>query len=165
MPQDATHTLGPLDAPLTVVEYGDLECPFCRDAAPVLRELVAGSEGRVRLEWRHFPLFEVHPYALTAALAAEAAGAHGQFWPMQELLLARQDRLTDADLRAYAAELGIDPDEVVGDRAQQHADAVESDYLGGVAAGVRGTPTLLVGGARYRGPVEVDALRAALGLV
>ncbi|WP_258726344.1 DsbA family protein [Cellulomonas sp. NS3] len=164
MSDDARHVLGSLDAPVTVVEYGDLECPYCRNAAPVLRELVEGSGGQVRLVWRHFPLFEVHPHALTAALAAEAAGAHGLFWPMQELLFARQDRLTDADLRVYAAELGIDPDEVAGDRAQVHADAVEADYLGGVAGGVRGTPTLLVDGVRYRGPIEVRALRAALGV-
>lgn len=156
--------LGPLDAPVTVVEYGDLECPYCRDAAPVLRALVEGAGVQVRLVWHHFPLFEVHPYALTAALAAEAAGVHGRFWPMQELLLARQDRLTDADLRAYAVELGIDPDEVAGERAQVHADAVERDYLRGVEAGVRGTPTLLVDGVRYRGPIELGALRTALGV-
>lgn len=164
MPDAPRHVLGPLDAPVTIVEYGDLECPYCRDAAPVLRDLVDGADGQVRLVWRHFPLFEVHPYALTAALAAEAAGAHGLFWPMQQLLLARQDRLTDADLRAYAVELGIDPEEVAGERAQVHADAVERDYLGGVEAGVRGTPTLLVDGVRYRGPVEVGALRVALGV-
>ncbi|MBB2922828.1 DsbA family protein [Cellulomonas cellasea] len=164
MPQDARNVLGPLDAPVTVVEYGDLECPYCRAAAPVLRELVEGSGGQVRLVWRHFPLFEVHPHALTAALAAEAAGAHGLFWPMQELLFSRQDRLTDADLRAYAAELGLDPDEVAGERAQVHADAVERDYLEGVAAGIRGTPTLLFGGVRYRGPIELDAMRVALGV-
>lgn len=164
MSDDARHVLGPLGAPRTVVEYGDLECPYCRDAAPVLRELVDGADGQVRLVWRHFPLFEVHPHALTAALAAEAAAAHGLFWPMQELVFARQSRLSDMDLRGYATELGIDPDEVVGERAQVHADAVEGDYLAGVAAGVRGTPTLLVDGVRYRGPIEVGALRVALGI-
>lgn len=156
--------LGPLDAPVTVVEYGDLECPYCRDAAPVLRALVEGSGGRVRLVWRHYPLFEVHPHALTAALAAEAAAVHGKFWEMQALLLDHQDALRDEDLRGYAVELGIDPDEVTGERAQVHGDAVEADYLEGVASGVRGTPTLLFGGVRYRGPIELHALQVALGV-
>jgi len=110
--------------------------------------------------WRHFPLFEVHPYALTAALAAEAAGAHGQFWPMHDVLLEHQDRLTDADLRRYARDLGLDPSEVAGDRAQAYGAAVQADYAEGVALGVRGTPTLFVAGERYRGEVEPDRLAA-----
>ena len=95
MADDARHVLGRLDAPVTVVEHGDLECPYCRAAAPVLRALVERSDGRVRLVWKHFPLFEVHPHALTAALAAEAAGAHGLFWEMHDLLFAHQDHLAD----------------------------------------------------------------------
>src|SRR4051794_41893782 len=77
------HAYGRPDAPVTVLEYGDLECPYCRAAAPVLRELVDGAEGRVRLVWRHFPLFEVHPHALTAALAVEAAAGPGRFWELR----------------------------------------------------------------------------------
>ena len=156
------HVYGAPDAPVTIVEHGDLECPYCKRAAPVLRELVDTSDGRVRLVWRHFPLFEVHPYALTAALAAEAAGAVGQFWPMHDRLLVHQDRLTDADLRAHATALGIDPTTVAGTGAQRFASAVQDDYEAGVAAGVRGTPTLFVSDERYRGPVTLEGLRAAV---
>ena len=101
------HVRGAPDAPVTVVEYGDYECPYCAAAAPVLRQLVDGSGGRVRLVFRNFPLAEPHPYALTAALAAEAADAQGAFWPMHDLLFERQDRLTDVALRAYADSLGL----------------------------------------------------------
>ncbi|MBT0994524.1 DsbA family protein [Cellulomonas sp. DKR-3] len=153
------HVYGAADAPVTVVEFGDLECPHCRAAAPVLRELVDTSAGRVRLVWRHFPLFEVHPHALTAALAAEAFAAHGRFWDLHDAAFAHQDRLGDPDLRRYAAEAGIDPDDVVGDRAQRWATAVEADYLAGLAAHVAGTPTLLVDDEPYTGPVTLTALR------
>lgn len=159
------HVLGDPDAPVTVVEYGDLECPYCRDAEPVLRRLVEESEGRVRLVWRHFPLFQVHPHALAAALAAEAAGAHGQFWEMQRLLFSRQDALTDDDLAAYARELGIEPEEVVGAPADRYARAVQADYEGGIELDVPGTPTVLVDGVRYRGRLELEALRAVVDAV
>lgn len=156
------HVYGNPHAPVTVVEFGDLECPYCRAAAPVLRALVDSSGGAVRLVWRHFPLFEVHPHALTAALAAESAGAHGLFWAMHDRLFARQDRLTDPDLRAHAAALGIDPDEAAGDGAQRYAPAVESDYLAGLAVGVRATPTLVIGERRLQGAVDLRTLRAAV---
>lgn len=165
MTGEPPHVLGDPDAPVTVVEFGDLECPYCAEAAPVLRRLVEESDGRVRLVWRHFPLFQVHPHALAAALAAEAAGAHGLFWPMQELLLARQDRLTEADLRAYATELGLDPDDVVGDRAQQWAPRVQADYAEGLAHDVHGTPVVFVDGVRQRGRPTLDGLRAVVDAV
>jgi protein-disulfide isomerase len=158
-PDPQRHAYGAADAPVTVVEFGDLECPHCRAAAPVLRELVDSSGGRVRLVWRHFPLFEVHPHALTAALAAEAFAAHGRFWDLHDAAFAHQDRLADPDLRRYAAQAGLDPDEVVGDAAQRWAPAVEADYLAGLAAHVAGTPTLLIDGNRYEGPLTLDALR------
>lgn len=159
------HVLGDPAAPVTVVEYGDLECPYCRAAAPVLRRLVEESDGRVRLVWRHFPLFQVHPHALAAALAAEAAGAHGRFWQMQRLLLAHQDALTDADLAAYAHELDLDPDEVAGAAADRYARAVQADYEGGIDLDVPGTPTLFVDGVRYRGRLELEALRQVVDAV
>jgi protein-disulfide isomerase len=161
MPTDRL-VLGDPAAPVTVTEFGDLECPYCRSAAPVLRELVEESAGRVRLVWHHFPLFQVHPHALIAALAAEAAAEQGRFWEMQEALFAQQDRLAEPDLRAVGARLGLDPDVVAGPGAQRFADLVEADYLGGLELGIRGTPTLLVQGERYRGPVELPALRAAV---
>ncbi len=158
---DDRLVLGDPAAPVTVTEFGDLECPFCRSAAPALRRLVEESAGRVRLVWRHFPLFQVHPHALIAALAAEAAAEQGRFWEMQELLFAQQDRLAEPDLRAAGARLGLDPAAVAGPGAQRYADVVEADYVAGLGLGVRGTPTLFVGGEQYRGPLELDALRAA----
>ncbi len=130
VPAPDDHVLGDPVAPVTVVEYGDYECPYCAAAAPVLRQLVEESDGQVRLVFRNFPLADRHPYALTAALAAEAAGAQGAFWPMHDLLFARQDRLDDASLRAYAEELGLDGDRVVGEAAQPFADKVESGLRG-----------------------------------
>jgi protein-disulfide isomerase len=165
VPAPGDHVFGDPDAPVTVLEYGDFECPYCAAAAPVLRELVEESGGQVRLVFRNFPLADVHPYALTAALAAEAAGAQGAFWPMHDRLFSRQDRLDDAALRAYADELGIDADRVVGEAAQPFGDKVEADFAAAVAAGVGGTPTLFIDGQRYAGRVELAALRRAVGMV
>lgn len=159
------HVYGRPDAPVTVLEFGDLECPYCRATAPVLRELVDTSDGRVRLVWRHFPLFEVHPYALAAALAAEAAGAHGKFWEMHDELLSHQDRLSDRDLRAAAQALGLDPDEVAGDGAQGYAPGISDDYTAGIELGVRGTPTLFVDGVRFHGKPTLERLREAVAVV
>ncbi|MFC8192987.1 DsbA family protein [Cellulomonas sp. NPDC057328] len=154
--------LGDPSAPVTVVEFGDLECPYCRAAAPVLRRLVEESDGRVRLVWRHFPLFQVHPHALAAALAAEAAGAQGRFWELHDRLFADQEHLTDDDLRAHAVALGLDPEDLVGERAERHADAVRADYADGLALEVPGTPTVFVDGVRFRGRIELEALRAVV---
>jgi protein-disulfide isomerase len=159
----ADHVRGREDAPVTVVEYGDYECPYCAAAAPVLRRLVDESDGRVRLVFRNFPVADRHPYALTAALAAEAAGAQGAFWPMHDLLFERQERLTDAALRGYAESLGLDGDRVVGEPAQAFGDRVEADFADGLAAGVEGTPTLFIDGRRYTGRMEFGALRRAAG--
>jgi protein-disulfide isomerase len=164
VPAPDDHVFGSADAPVTVLEYGDFECPYCAAAFPVLRDLVEESGGQVRLVWRNFPIADSHPYALTAALAAEAAGAQGAFWPMHDLLLSRQDRLDDVALSAYAAELGIDGDRVVGDAAQPFGDKVEKDFAAAVEAGVAGTPTLFIDGERYTGRVELAALRRAIGM-
>ena len=154
------HVYGDPEAPITVVEYGDLQCPYCAAAAPVLRSLVDHSDGRVRLVFRHFPLFETHRFALTAALAAEAAGPH--FWQMHDVLLAHQDHLTDADLAGYAAQVGAG--DVVGEAAEAFRPAIDADYLSGGELGVRGTPTLFIDDALYTGQVELEPLRASLGL-
>jgi protein-disulfide isomerase len=162
---DATeHVLGNPDAPVTVIEYGDFECPYCAAAAPVLRQLVEESDDRVRLVFRHFPLAENHPHALTAALAAEAAGAQGAFWPMHDLLFARQDRLSDVALRAYADELGLDGSRVVGEAAQEFAAKVAADFEQGLEDEVAGTPTVIVDGELFSGRVELTALRRAVRL-
>ncbi|WP_090800848.1 DsbA family protein [Asanoa ishikariensis] len=157
------HVYGDPGAAITVIEYGDFECPYCGAAFPVLRKLIDGSDGRVRLVFRHFPVFSKHPYALTAALAAEASGEH--FWPMHDQLFKHQARLTDPDLAAYAAEAGVDdPESVVGEAAQRFRPAIERDYAAAVSDSVRGTPTLFVDGRLYTGRVELSALRSTLGL-
>jgi protein-disulfide isomerase len=164
VPDVADHVLGNPDAPVTLLEYGDYQCPYCAAAAPVLRRVVEESDGRVRLVFRNFPLPSVHPFALTAALAVEAAGAEGVFWPMHELVFSRQERLDDAALSAYAEELGLDGSRVVGDAAQVFGDKVEADFAAGLEAGVGGTPTVFVDGRLYAGRVEDGALRRAIGM-
>jgi predicted DsbA family dithiol-disulfide isomerase len=113
--------------------------------------------------FRNFPLADRHPFALTAALAVEAAGAQGAFWPMHELVFARQDRLDDAALRAYAEELGLDGSRVVGEAAQGFGDKVEADFAAGLDVGVGGTPTVFIDGRLWSGRVEAGALRRAIG--
>ncbi|WP_127781819.1 thioredoxin domain-containing protein [Rhodococcus sp. X156] len=152
------HVYGNVTAPITVVEYGDFECPYCGAAAPVLRELVDTSDGAVRLVFRHFPLFEVHPFALTAALAAEASGEH--FWQLHALLFTHQDHLRDPDLQSLADKVGAGP--VTGEAAQAFQPAVQADYAAGIADGARGTPTLFINGRIYTGRTELRALQAAL---
>jgi len=159
------HVRGSLDAPITLLEYGDYECPYCAAAAPVLDELVAGSDGTVRLIFRNFPLHAMHPYALTAALAAEAAAAQGGFWPMHDLLFAQQARLTDWDLAKYAKKLGLDASKVTGDAAQPYGDKVEADFEAGLRAGVRGTPSVFINGQLYEGRFDLTGLRRAIGLI
>jgi len=158
-PTEVDHVRGDPGAPVVLLEYGDYQCPYCAAAAPVLRELVDTSGGAVRLVFRNFPLVELHPYALTAALAVEAAAAQGAFWDMHELVFGRQDRLTDAHLAAYAEQLGLDGDLVVGDPAQRHADKIEEDYLSGQELGVEGTPWLFVNGRHYTGRMNLTELR------
>jgi protein-disulfide isomerase len=156
------HVRGALDAPVTLIEYGDFECPYCAAAKPVLEEVVAGSNGGVRLIFRNFPLFELHPYALTAALAAEAAGAQGAFWRMHDVLFAHQTRLSDWDLAKYATKLGLDGSAVIGDAAQPYGDKVEADFALAVAAGVQGTPTVFINDRLYEGRFDVAGLRRAV---
>jgi protein-disulfide isomerase len=162
-PTMVEHVLGDSLATMTVLEYGDYECPYCAAAAPVLRQMVDQSEGRVRMVYRNFPLFEVHPHALTAALAAESTTASGKFWNMHYLLFEQQARLSDFDLRKYALHVGADPDLAAGEPAQRFAGKVQADYAAGLAAGVAGTPTLFINGEPYLGRVELGALQRATG--
>jgi Na+/H+ antiporter NhaA len=156
------HVRGPANAPVTIVEYGDFECPYCGLAEPVTRELLAGS-GDVRYAWRHLPLSDVHPHAQLAAEATEAAAKQGAFWPMHDLLLEHQDALTDPDLIRYAADLGLDTERFAED-LRNHADAariaedVDSADLGGVS----GTPTFFINGKRHHGAYDIDTLTVAV---
>ena len=157
------HLRGPPDAVLTLVQYGDYECPYCRSTAPVIRRLMERFDGRLRFVPRHFPLPDVHPYAALAAEAAEAAGAQGRFWEMHELMYERQDHLQLPDLIRYAGELGLDLAAFEEDLlASRFADRIASDVEGGESAGVAGTPTFFVNDRRFAGAYDLESLERAL---
>lgn len=159
---DRDHTRGPTDAPVTLVEYGDLECPYCGQAEPVVRELLADF-GDLRYVWRHLPLSEVHPNARLAAEATEAAARQGAFWEMHDLLFAHQDALGKRDLVRYAEELGLDVDRFIDDlRKHVGAARVESDISSADLSGVSGTPTFFVNGRRHHGAFDIESLSAAV---
>jgi protein-disulfide isomerase len=148
VPVSATdHALGPEHAPVVVVEYGDFECPTCKQAAPTVQMLLARFANRVRIVFRHFPLEEAHPHALAAAEAAESAGEQGKFWEMHDLLFANQDRLGAKQLHSYAERLGLDmarftaemDDHVFTQRVREHQE-------GGRRSHLRGTPGFFVNG-------------------
>ena len=141
----ADHILGPSHAPVAVVEYGDFECPNCKQAAPAVKLLLTRFAGRVRFAYRHFPLEGVHPHALHAALAAEAAGAQGKFWPMHDLLFDNQAHLELRDLRRYAERLELDMARYDADMVdERHPQRVREHIQSGERSGVRGTPGFFV---------------------
>lgn len=145
--QTADHVIGASHPPVTIVEYGDFECPNCKQAAPAVKLLLERFAGRTRAVYRHFPLEEVHPHALAAAQAAECAGGQGKFWEMHDLLFANQDRLKINQLHSYAERLQLDmaryaaemDDQVYLQRVREHMD-------GAHRSGVRGTPAFFVNG-------------------
>jgi predicted DsbA family dithiol-disulfide isomerase len=148
---------------VTLVKYGDYECPYCGELHPMLEELRERVGERVRLVFRHFPLDSVHPRARRAAMSAEAAASQGRFWEMHDLLYANQAELGDEDLVRYATELGLDPGRFEEDLGNDdHAWRIEEDRLGGERAGVGGTPALFVNGIRYSGSMDLDGLVAAV---
>jgi Na+/H+ antiporter NhaA len=159
---DRDHLRGPAEAPVTVVEYGDFECPYCGRAEPVVRELLADF-GDVRYVWRHLPLSDVHPNAELAAEVSEAAAAQGAFWEMHDLLLDHQGELRPRDLHAYAQQLELDP-ERFRDDLQRHAQAprIEEDVDSADISGVTGTPTFFVNERRHDGAYDIETLSAAV---
>ena len=159
---DRDHIRGPLDAPVTLVEYGDFECPYCGRAESVIRELLRDF-GDLRYVWRHLPLNDVHPHTQLAAEAAEAAAEQGAFWEMYELLLTHQDALTEADLVAYAEELGLDIERFAAD-LERHSGAarIAEDVDGADLSSVSGTPTFFINGRRHYGAYDVDTLSRAV---
>jgi Na+/H+ antiporter NhaA len=155
---DRDHIRGPLDAPVTLVEYGDMECPYCGQAEPVIRELLADF-GDVRYVWRHLPLNDVHPMAQQAAEAAEAAAEQGAFWEMHDLLMRHQDALRLPDLVGYARELGLDLERFEEDVRKHSGRArIAEDVDGADLSGVSGTPTFFVNGRRHYGAYDIDTL-------
>jgi protein-disulfide isomerase len=173
-PDDRELALAPLDenadhvrgSPVghLIIEYGDYECPYSRQAFHAIEVVEQRLSGNIRFAFRHFPLTSIHPHALAAAAAAEAAARQGRFWDMHELLFHRQKALEDGDLRRYAAQLGLDVAAFDRDRASREvADRIRRDVDGGLASGqVMGTPTLFIDGVVHRGGYDPPALLAAL---
>jgi Na+/H+ antiporter NhaA len=156
------HLRGPHEAPVTVVEYGDFECPYCGKAEPVIRELLADFVD-VRYVWRHLPLSDVHPRAELAAEAAEAAAAQGAFWEMHDLLLDHQGDLRPRDLHAYAEQLDLDLERYREDLSEHaHAPHIEEDVDSADISGVTGTPTFFVNERRHDGAYDIETLSAAV---
>ena len=159
---DRDHVRGPESALVTLVEYGDLECPYCNQAEPVVRELLTDF-GDLRYVWRHLPLDDVHPHARLAAEATEAADAQGAFWEMHDLLFEHQDALRKSDLVRYAEQLGLDVERFTADlRERRFADRVSSDVDGADLSGVSGTPTFFINGRRHHGAFDIATLSAAV---
>ena len=157
------HIRGPDDAPVTLVEYGDFECPYCGQAEPVIRELLASFGDDVRYVWRHLPLNDVHSTAQLAAEAVEAASAQGKFWEMYDAFLAHQDDLTPQGISRIADELGLDLDRFWQEvRRHEHAARVAEDVASADASGVSGTPTFFINGRRHQGAYDIDTLTAAV---
>jgi protein-disulfide isomerase len=160
---DRDHIQGPANAAVTLVEYGDYECPYCGAAYPIVKELQARMGDRLKFVFRNFPITTSHPHAEQAAEAAEAAAAQGRFWEMHDLLYENQRRLRDQDLHVYAEQLGLDVEQFDKDLAEHvHASRVREDFMSGVRSGVNGTPSFYVNGARHDDSYDLETLLAAL---
>jgi Na+/H+ antiporter NhaA len=157
------HGRGPEDAPVTLLEYGDYECPYCGQAEVVIRDLLESFGDDVRYVWRHLPLNDVHPNAQMAAEAAEAAAAQDAFWGMHDKLLEHQDELSPPDLTRYAEELDLDVERFWDDlRERVHAPRIAEDVGSADASGVAGTPTFFINGKRHHGAYDIDTLTATV---
>jgi protein-disulfide isomerase len=161
--EDRDHIQGPADAPVTLVQYGDYQCPYCGAAYPIIKEVQARMGDRLRFVFRNFPITTAHPQAERAAEAAEAAATQGKFWPMHDLLYENQRDLRDQALRVYAGQLGLDVDLFDKELAEHvHADRVHEDFMSGVRSGVNGTPTFYINGLRHDDSYETEVLLDAL---
>jgi Na+/H+ antiporter NhaA len=159
---DRDHYRGPAEAPVTLVEYGDFECPYCGQAEPVVRALLRDF-GDLRYVWRHLPLTDVHPRALIAAEASEAAAAQGKFWEMHDLLFEHQDELKPSDLIRYAGDIDLDVEQFAEElRTHLYRDRVLADVEGADVSGATGTPTFFVNGQRHQGAFDLDTLTRAV---
>ncbi len=157
------HIRGRMDALMTLVEYGDYECPACGAAYPLTEALVEEFGDDLRFVFRHFPLANIHPHAEHAAEAAEAAGAQRRYWEMHDVLFRNQDALEDEDLVRYAASLGLTLQRFIDEvRNEKFLPKVRDDFRSGVRSGVNGTPTFFVNDIRYDGPRDVQLMATAL---
>jgi protein-disulfide isomerase len=157
------HQQGPETAPVTLVEYGDYECPYCGEAYPIVKEIQRRLGDRLRFVFRNFPLTQSHPHAEHAAEAAEAAAGQEKFWEMHDYLFEHQQALDDAHLVQYAVALHLDQETFVREMtAHVYANRVREDFLSGVRSGVNGTPTFFINGVRHDDPYELETLLAAI---
>ena len=153
------HHFGPLDAPIVIVEYADMECPHCKDVQPILVDLMERMGDRICLVFRHFPIQNQHSHAQKAAEAVEAAAAQGKFGPMVRALFRQQDKLEFADLLKHAEAVGLDVDRFQRELEEgKYADRVREDFKSGVRSGVNGTPTFFINGTRYDGAWDLESL-------
>ena len=157
------HVRGAPRALVTLVEYGDFECPYCGEAYPIVQELERRIGERLKIVWRNFPLANAHPHATEAARAAESASEQERFWEMHDQLFENQDRLERRDLEGYAKEIGLDRGQFTADLdSRAIADRVRGHFRSGVQSGVNGTPTFFINGRRHEGGYSVKELLAAI---
>jgi protein-disulfide isomerase len=157
------HHQGPATATVTLVQYGDYECPYTRQSTTVVKAIQNQLGDQLRFVFRNFPLIEIHPHALNAALAAEAAAAQGKFWEMHDYIFHHQHTLEDADLTRFAEAVGLDMEQYAHDMMQQsYLPRIEEDVESGERSGVQGTPTFFINGILYRGSWEQHTLLTAL---
>ena len=160
---DKDHSQGNPDAPVTLVEYGDYECPHCAAAHPMIQQLQADFGDKLRFVFRNFPMSRLHRHAEAAAQTAEFAASHGKFWPMHDLLLENQPRLSHSVFADLAESLGLDTIELASAlRDYTFERRVHVDFTGGVRSGVNGTPTFFLNGERYDGVKDYQSLAAAI---
>jgi protein-disulfide isomerase len=157
------HVQGPTDARVTLLQYGDYQCPYTRLSRHSIHTLQREYADRLRFVFRHFPLEAIHPHARGAATADEAAEAQGHFWTMHEYLFEHQNALADRDLHNYATNLGLEPDRFEHDRTSTDVNSrIDRDVASGELSDVQGTPTFYVNGVRHDGTFDVDVLRPAI---
>lgn len=158
--RDNTH--GSPTAPVTMVEYGDYECPACGQVYPIIKAVQRAMGDDLRFAFRDFPLSEMHPHAEHAAEVAGEAAVGGLFWPMHDTLYENQDALDDESLVSYGEQLGLDRQKLLSALRGSHAHRIREDFQSGVRSGVNGTPTLFINGQRYDGSLDPESLLAAL---
>ncbi|MGZ5528019.1 MAG: DsbA family protein [Limisphaerales bacterium] len=157
------HIQGPIKASMTLLEYGDYECPFCGEAHPLVKQIQQALGSRLCFAYRHFPLTNVHSHSEHAAEAAEAAHVQGRFWEMHDVLFENQDALDDEDLARYAMALALDADRVITEVLDgAHTKRIREDVVSGIRSGLNGTPTFFINGVRYDGPRDAEMMIQAL---
>lgn len=160
---DRDNREGPADAPITLVEYGDYECPVCGEAYPIVKQVQKELGNELHFVFRNFPISNAHPHAEQAAEAAESAGSQGKFWQMHDALYEHQDDLSTESLQQLAIEIGLDPTQLESDLAsRKFSDRVKEDFMSGARSGVNGTPTFFINNVRYDGQWDYETLLKAL---